>query len=44
MIATPKIIALGALFGAMTITGLINELAISWYPLTWHLADGRWGV
>ena len=44
MIATSKIISLGALFGAMAVNGLINQLAINWYPLTWQLADGRWGA
>ena len=44
MIASPKIISLGALFGAMAVTGLINQIAVSWYPLMGRLADGRWGA
>ena len=44
MTLTPKIIMLGVRLAGISATALINEVAISWYPPTWHLADGRWGT
>ena len=41
MTAQPKIAMLAVLFAAMATTAVFNEIAISWYPPTWH-GNGQW--
>ena len=44
MTGRPKIAARGALLVGLSLLGLMNTLAIDWYPLAWTLPDGRTGA